>query len=144
MGKKQPKKLTLKEKKELKMKEVDMPEIKSKIKNEFLKSFGITSNDNNNNYEQKYGKYMTEEFNAKCVFLIVSFVNSSSTLPTHLKNELNIHKELLNIVKELMMNEFEIILFTMYIDDIGWEKKDYKAKLHLLCIAILAKVSLIK
>lgn len=144
MVKKTLKKQTTNEKVEKKVRsinEVDMADIKSKIKEEYLVTYEMAKENNPNGlYEQRYKEYLTEEFNVKCVFLIASLIDLSDKLPSHLKKSQSLFKELLNIIRELMMNEFEISLYTMYIDDIGWEKNDCKTNLHLLCIGILTKV----
>lgn len=153
MGKKTLKQTPTSEKSEKKLnhfKEIDMTEIKSKIKEEYLVSYEMlneneehlfqTKPQTQNGYELRFKEYLTEEFNVKCVFLIMSFINSSQSLPSHLQKSQDFLQELLSIIRELMMNEFEIALYTMYIDEIGWEKKDFKTKLHLLCIGILTKV----
>ena len=151
MGKKSVKKLTLREKKELKMKDVDLVTIKKNINKELLNSsykpVNIQSQFNQNkvtpssseNYYSRYSQYITEEFNSKCIFLIVSFIHTSETLPSNLRTEKNLHKELISIVKQLMMNEFEITLFTLNIDDIGWEMPSLDFSLHLLFVGLLTK-----
>ena len=146
MGKKSEKKLTLKERKELRMKNVDLVAIKKNINKELLSTSALAKGGHqkaatahNENYYTRYSRYITEEFNSKCIFLIVSFINTSTTLPVHLRTEKNLHKELISIVKQLMMNEFEITLFTLNIDDIGWEIPTLNFSLHLLFIGILTK-----
>lgn len=143
MGKKQKKKVSLKEKKKIKMRNVDMMAVKMKIKQEFLQSFGSfqsSDNGNANNYEYWYSKYLTEEFNPHFAIMMLSYLNSMASIPSKIKNEINISKEILSIIKDLLMNEIEIALFTLNLDHIGWDNKEYKPKLHWLYIGLLTKV----
>ncbi len=43
------------------------------------------------------------------------------------------------IIKQLMMNEYEIVLFTLYLDEFGWENDTYELFEHLFYIGIFAK-----
>ena len=145
MGKKPVKKLTLKEKKALKMKDVDLVGIKKKINQEILT---VIPEDNSirriyqkDNYNERYSRYITEEFNSKCIDLIVTFIHTSVSLTNHLylRTNSNLHKLLIKIVKDLLMNEIEIALYSLYIDFLDWVRDGYDFSVHLFFIGLHTK-----
>ena len=85
MVKKNQKKLTAKEKRELRLKGINLP----KIKRNFLKELYATdSNDSNffnNKYEIKYQEYINNTFNSRLVSMIISFIKKTKNLPYNLK-----------------------------------------------------------
>jgi hypothetical protein len=149
MGKTTNEKIPLREKKRRRMANVDLVSIKKRINKELyetLSSYSHYKHNSNNNihvnsnietYDKKYYYYITEEFNMKCISLIVKYIHISKTLSENERTNRNIHKELISITKQLMMNEFEITLFTLLIDEYGWV--DDKEPDHLLFIGILTK-----
>ena len=149
MGKTTNEKIPLREKKRRRMANVDLVSIKKRINKELyetLSSYSYYKHNNNNNihvnsnietYDKKYYYYITEEFNMKCISLIVKYIHISKTLSENERTNRNIHKELISITKQLMMNEFEITLFTLLIDEYGWV--DDREPDHLLFIGILTK-----
>lgn len=68
-------------------------------------------------------------------------ISESKTLSDGLKNEHNIHKYLLRIVKELMMDEYEITILSLYLDEYGWSTNDFSIEDHLLFVSLFVKVS---
>ena len=148
MGKTTNEKIPLREKKRRRMANVDLVSIKKRINKELyetLSSYSYYKHNNNNihvnsnieTYDKKYYYYITEEFNMKCISLIVKYIHISKTLSENERTNRNIHKELISITKQLMMNEFEITLFTLLIDEYGWV--DDREPDHLLFIGILTK-----
>jgi hypothetical protein len=148
MGKTTNEKIPLREKKRRRMANVDLVSIKKRINKELYETSSSYSHykHNNNNihvtsnietYDKKYYHYITEEFNMKCISLIVKYIHISKTLSENERTNRNIHKELISITKQLMMNEFEITLFTLLIDEYGWV--DDREPDHLLFIGILTK-----
>ena len=114
----------------------DIAKIKKIIENE-LYSNNITmekENEVNNNdvlqllskeqedkiYYNKYTKYIAEEFNSTIVNMLVVFINRSKTFPLKYQIESSFIIKLVNLLKHLLMNEFEISYFTLLIDRIGW------------------------
>lgn len=91
-------------------------------------------------YESDYKQYITEVFNSRIINLIVNFIQTSNTIPKDLIQDKQIYKNFINIIKDLMMNEIEITLFTMYIDDIGWVFPGIHYLVHILFTGLLTKV----
>lgn len=71
-------------------------------------------------YYNKYTKYITEEFNSKIVNMLVVFINRNKSFPLKYKKEPFFIIKLVNLLKHLLMNEFELAYFTILIDRIGW------------------------
>ena len=93
-------------------------------------------------YEKNYNLYLTEEYNSRCVSMAISYLNKAKTLPEEFKNEANFQKEFIYIIQQLMFNEIEISLFTLFIDYIGWKDENYNHKIHLIFIGLKTKILL--
>ena len=101
--------------------EVDMVKLKKKI-NELMLSVcneinTSTTNDLNILYESMFKKYLLNEFTPNCLNYINRIITDTSK--NHLKKfqgifELN--KIIVLIIKELFMNEFELILLSLYLE----------------------------
>ena len=91
-------------------------------------------------YYNDYNLYITESFNQRCISLVVSFIQQSQNVPDEIRLKGNLFKQLINIVKQLMMNEYEIILFTLYIDELGWENAEFQICENLFYVGILTKL----
>ena len=73
------------------------------------------------------------------------FVNriiiESASLPPGLRTNFALHKILINIVKTLLMNELEIVYFSLYLDKMGWTTEGYQLDENLLITGISVKVT---
>ena len=67
----------------------------------------------------------------------------SNLIPPGLRNNFALHKILISIVKQLMMNEFEIVYFSIYLDKMGWTTEGYQLDDNLLITGLSVKVILI-
>ena len=65
----------------------------------------------------------------------------SETLPQNMRNNFPLHKIILNIVKSLMMNELEIVYFSLYLDKMGWTTQGFQVDENLLLTAFSVKVA---
>ena len=165
MGKKFHQKLSVKEKQQNKIKNIDISSIKKEIINEITIPLKTDSNSQIENdylqfpiqkkylskpnhinslkeYEKNYNLYLTEEFNSRCVSMAISYLNKTKTLPEEFKNEANFQKEFIYIIQQLMFNEIEIALFTLNIDYIGWRDSNFNYKIHLIFIGLKTKMKL--
>ena len=125
--------------------EVDMVKLKKKI-NELMLSVcneinTSTTNDLNVLYESMFKKYLLNEFTPNCLNYINRIITDTSK--NHLKKfqgifELN--KIIVLIIKELFMNEFELILLSLYLEliDLSSNKdiNTFKEALIFLCFFI--------
>ena len=117
----------------------DIAKIKKIIYNDLYSNYNTIDEENkvNNNdafqilskkqedniYYNKYTKYITEEFNSTIVNMLVVFINKSKTFPLKYQKEPFFIIKLVNLLKHLLMNEFELSYFTILLDRIGWEYK---------------------
>ena len=74
------------------------------------------------------------------------FVNriilESSSLPQDIRTNFPLHKILFNIVKQLLMNELEIVYLSLYLDKMGWSTIGYPLDENLLLTGISVKMYL--
>lgn len=137
-------------------KEIDMLKFKQKISNEManvpilkisncmISHKNLISNNSVEIYSEHYKKYISEEFNTMCIVFINRLISESQTLPLDVKNSNNVHKILLKNVKELMMNEYEITLFSLLLDDIGWLNDSFSFEEHLFFCGLSIKKMTLK
>ena len=90
-------------------------------------------------YNENYKKYISEEFNTNCIVFINRLISESQTLPLNIKNKHNVHRSILTVVKELMMNEYEIAIYSLMLDNVGWSKEDYEFEDNLFYIGLHVK-----
>ncbi len=64
----------------------------------------------------------------------------SQTLPAQIRNNFALHKIILNIVKTLLMNELEIVYFSLYLDKMGWITEGFQLDDNLLLTGFSVKV----
>ena len=125
--------------------EVDMVKLKKKINKLMLSVCNeintSTTNDLNILYESMFKKYLLNEFTPNCLNYINRIIIDTSK--NHLKKfqgifELN--KIIVLIIKELFMNEFELILLSLYLEliDLSSNKdiNTFKEALIFLCFFI--------
>ena len=99
----------------------------------------IDENNKNIEYLNQYQIYLTEEFNSRCVYLIISFMNQSKDFPEEYKTKQDFPKILISVIKSLMMNEFEISIFTLYIDKYGWINSKIDFKIYFIYLGLYTK-----
>ena len=132
MGKTTPKnppkiqRRTRKRKKEEKKKvyyELDMRMFTEKIKKEMnIISFNNKKNVKNldeDSYEKLYQEYLLTQFNQNCILFINRIISESKTLSSDIQSTNELHKMLMNVVKKIMLNEFELTLFSIILDNLN-------------------------
>ena len=92
-----------------------------------------------NEYNRLYSKYMTETFNINIIKLVNKIIKTSKTLPKELNNNYQIQKFLLKSIKELMLNENEIIYLSIFFDNFGWKNKNLNILESFLMIGLSVK-----
>ena len=125
-------------------KDVDMVKIKKKV-NEIMYSICNPNNKDNNNidssYQSMHQNYLLNEFTSNCLNYINKMI--LDVKKNHLKKyqgifELN--KIFISIIKELLMNEFELLLLSLYLESIDIslysEIFSFKESLIYLCYFI--------
>ena len=124
--------------------DVDMVKIKKKI-NEIMNSICNSNEDENNNidylYQSMHKNYLLNEFTSNCLNYINKMI--LDVRKNHLKKfqgifELN--KLFISIIKELLMNEFELLLLSLYLEPINLSLNmdifTFKESLIFLCYFI--------
>ena len=132
MGKTTPKnppkiqRRTRKRKKEEKKKvyyELDMRMFTEKIKKEMnIISFNNKKNVkklDEDSYEKLYQEYLLTQFNQNCILFINRIISESKTLSSDIQSSNELHKILMNVVKKIMLNEFELTLFSIILDNLN-------------------------
>ena len=136
-------------------KEIDMLKFKQKIAYEMANipiitlSNCIAQKDISNNdvieiYSEKYKKYISEDFNTMCIVFINRLISESKTLPLSIKNFEDVHKTLLKIVKELMMNEYEITLLSLLLDKLSWSYQNVPFEDNIFYMGLTIKENSMK
>ena len=104
------------------IKEVDMVKVKKKI-NELMFSICKENEEKRNEldslYESMYKKYILNEFNSNCIKYINRII--LDTKENHLKKFqgiFDLNKTFTLIIKELLMNEFELLLLSLYLNSV--------------------------
>ena len=104
------------------IKEVDMVKVKKKI-NELMFSICKENEEKPNEldclYESMHKKYILNEFNSNCVKYINRIILDSKE--NHLKKFqgiFDLNKTFTLIIKELLMNEFELLLLSLYLNSV--------------------------
>ena len=127
-------------------KELDMLKFKKKINYEIENNlFPDINNFIKNNYQKEknyssiYKNYINEEFSPLCLVIINRIISNSETLNYDIKNNNELHKILLSLTKQLMMNEYELTIFSMILDEFGWSNIDFSINDYLMFIGFFVK-----
>jgi hypothetical protein len=64
----------------------------------------------------------------------------SESLPNTIRTNYPLHKILLNVVRTLLMNELEIVYFSLYLDKMGWQTEAFSLEDNLLITGLSVKV----
>ena len=83
--------------------------------------------------------YLKNNLNINIISMITQLINTSTTLPKELKNNYPLHNMLLDITKELMFTDLEIVYFSLYLDNFGWTNEYYDVKDNLVITGISVK-----
>ena len=135
----------------------DIEEIKKVIKKELYSKYSSIENDDKlkqkNNitypiktseeedkiYSMKFSKYMSEEFNSRIVNMIILYINKNKSFPLKFQKESNFIYNFINLLKHLLMNEFEISYFTILLDKIGWKWQNVEHWTYFCILGIYTK-----
>ena len=125
-------------------KEDDMIKIKKKIKEMMFSIYKDSNNSLNNEdifYQTMSKNYLLNEFSSNCL----NYINKIIT--NILKNQLKkfqgifeLNKLFISIIKELLINEFELILLSLYLESVNISScpdvNSFKESLIFLCLFI--------
>ena len=103
--------------------ELDMRMFTEKIKKEMnIISFSNKKNvkkSEEDSYEKLYQEYLLTQFNPNCILFINRIISESKTLSSDIQSTNELHKILMNVVKKIMLNEFELTLFSIILDNLN-------------------------
>ena len=121
---------------------------KKKLKIEFYSDLNSLKEESNNiNKEEtksglyflRYTQYTMHEFNPKIVDMIIVYYNQNKSFPKLAKSEPNFIYKLINILKNLLMNELEVAYFTVLLDKIEYNSINIEQWIFLTFVGITAK-----
>lgn len=90
-------------------------------------------------YYNKYTKYMGEEFNSTIVNMLITFINKNKDFPKEYQNEPYFINKFINLIKRLLMSEFEFSAFTILLDKMGWTYENMDRWMYFCILAIYTK-----
>jgi hypothetical protein len=111
----------------------EMSRFKNKIS---TSSHHISSN---TDYDKKYKQYISEGFTMSTLMLINRMFSDSKTLPKDLRTNYPLHSLLTKIIRQLMMNELELVYFSIYLDTFGWKNNNVDIMEHFLMTGLSVK-----
>ena len=113
----------------------------NKNKNLYPPLFASSSKfeDKEKEYYDKYTLYMAEEFNSTLVNMIILYINKDKKLPVKYQKELNFINTFIELVKSLLMNEFEFAAFTIILDQMGLESNRFDHWIYFRILGIYTK-----
>ena len=93
----------------------------------------------NTDYDKKYKQYISEGFTMSTLMLINRMFSDSKTLPKDLRTNYPLHSLLTKIIRQLMMNELELVYFSIYLDTFGWKNNNVDIMEHFLMTGLSVK-----
>ena len=90
-------------------------------------------------YKRLQNNYIKNNFNINIISMITQLINTSTTLPKELKNRYPLNNILLDIVKELMFTDLEIVYYSLFLDIFGWTNEYYDVKDNLIITGLSVK-----
>ena len=90
-------------------------------------------------YKKLHNNYLKNNFNTNIISMITQLINTSTTLPKDLKNNYPLNNILLDIVKELMLSDLEIVYYSLFLDIFGWTNEYYDVKDNLVITGLSVK-----
>ena len=71
-------------------------------------------------YYKKYLKYTYEKLNSNIISMFFTYISSSNIIPLSYKNNHYFLTQFLKIIKNLLINEIELVIISLILDKIGW------------------------
>lgn len=105
---------------------------------EIIKQNGIVKNQDSI-YKKMQNIYLKNNLNMNIFSMITQIINTSTTLPNELKNYYPLNNILLDITKELMFTDLELVYFSLYLDNFGWTNEYYDVKDNLIITGLSVK-----
>ena len=103
------------------------------------KSLNSESLPTNSDYERQLKHYIHDTFNFSTVMMINKLFNESKDLPKELRNNLSLHSIFIKVIRLLMMNELEIVFFSLLLDNCGWKNVNFQIVEYFIFIGMMIK-----
>ena len=94
-------------------------------------------------YHKRYLFYIKEEFNSKVLTMFFNYLSISKIIPSSFKNNRYFLKEFIKIIFNLLINEIDFVVITLFFDNMGWipEGSDPWKYIYYICLKAKEKVS---
>ena len=76
---------------------------------------------NDSLYKSLQNNYLKNTLNINLISMITKLIKTSTTIPKELKANYPLNSILMEIVKEFMLTDLEIVYLSLYLDIYGWE-----------------------
>lgn len=90
-------------------------------------------------YYKRYLKYKYEKLNSNIISMFFIYISSSNIIPLSLKNNHDFLSQFLRIIKNLLINEIELVIISLIFDKIGWVEDEIEPWTHIYYICLAAK-----
>ena len=126
-------------------KDFDLSKFKEQINKELSrfknKTLSITKNPTSE-YDKRFKLYITDFFSLQTLMLINRIFHDSKMLPKELRNNFSLHSIFTKAIRQLLMNELELIYFSIYLDIFGWRNNNYEIMEYFLITGFNVKKNL--
>lgn len=103
------------------------------------KSLNINSFPSNSDYDKQLKHYMHDTFSFSTVMIINKILIESKALPKDLRNNYSLHSIFIKVIKLLMMNELEIVFYSLLLDNCGWKNSNFKIAEYFVLTGMMIK-----
>ena len=112
----------------------EIRKIKLKLKN-------ILTNNTSNNDEKNYAKYIKEIFNSKIINMFILYLNKNRNILREKEYDIeqNFINKFIHLIKDLNLNEIELVYLTLLLDKIGWGNKSIDYWNYFHCLGVYTK-----
>ena len=90
-------------------------------------------------YKSLQNNYLKNNLNINIISMITKLINTSTSIPTFLKSNYPLNDILIEIVKEFMLTDLEIVYLSIYLDIYGWDNKYFDIKDNLILTTLSVK-----
>jgi hypothetical protein len=94
---------------------------------------------NDSLYKSLQNNYLKNTLNINLISMITKLIKTSNTIPKELKANYPLNNILMEIVKEFMLTDLEIVYLSLYLDIYGWESKYFDIKDNLILTTLSVK-----
>ena len=94
---------------------------------------------NDSLYKSLQNNYLKNTLNINLISMITKLIKTSNSIPKDLKINYPLNSILMEIVKEFMLTDLEIVYLSLYLDIYGWENKYFDIKDNLILTTLSVK-----